>query len=344
MKAVVDVKLADAPEVYFAPGCTGMLVHASREEFAQLIEGAWTKAVARPVAEVVSIAPRSQQEMRERVRQLHQLPAMPGMALQIMQIRNNPYSHVSELAAVVEQDPSLAAQILRYASSPFFGYQGKVDSVAMAIARVLGMDFVMDLAFGLSLGKPFRNPGEGPLGLNAFWQHATHTAALTQALCQRIPYMQRPSPGMAYLAGLLHNFGLLLLGHLFRDQFARLNRAVQEHPDRPLVELEREALGLTHAELGLWLMEEWNMPREIIEAVREHHNAGYRGDFAVYPNLVHIANVLLKRHGIGDADSMLMPPGLLESVGLDEVQAEAALGTVLESRESLEFIAKKMAA
>ncbi len=345
LKAIVDPSLTAAEHVYFSAGRLGVFVRTSGADFARVTEGAVSRTVSQPREEAaVPATDGNVESMRERVRRLHQLPSMPGMAMQILKLRNNPYSHVSELAAIVEQDPSLSAQIIRYASSPFFGYQGRVDSVAMAIARVLGMDFVMDLAFGLSLGKSFRNPTNGPLGLNNFWQHATFTAALTQALCLRIPYMRRPSPGIAYLSGLLHNFGFLLLGHLFPDQFARLNKAMMEHPDRPITELEHEVLGISHADLGLWLMEAWGMPREIIDAVHEHHNAAFRGDFAVYANLVFIANALLSRHGIGDSETLQIPPELLEATGLDEIQAEAALGTVLESRESLDFIARKMAA
>ena len=86
------------------------------------------------------------------------------------------------------------------------------------------------------------------------------------------------------------------------------------------------------------------MPKEVIDAVHEHHNPAFRGDFAIYANLVYIANALLGRHGIGESETLQIPQQLLDATGLDEIQAEAALGTVLESRESLEFIARKMAA
>jgi HD-like signal output (HDOD) protein len=283
-------------------------------------------------------------DIRRRIEKVTNLPPMPGIAAEIIRLRNNPYSNASELAAVIEQDPSLSAQLLRYAGSPFYGYQGKLDSVEQAIVRVLGMDFVMDFAFGLALGKPFRNPKEGPLGLDAFWNHAIHTATLSQALCNVIDYSVRPAPGVAYLAGLLHNFGFLLLGHLFRPQFDRLNKAMEAEPQRPIIELEREVIGVTHTELGLWLMEAWDMPREIIETVREHHNVAYRGDYSGYANLVYVANALLARHGIGDAEAVAIPQSLYEAFGLNEADAEAALASVMADREGLDFMARRMAA
>ncbi len=343
LRAIQDCALNDCETVYFASGTAGVFIRANREDFARLQADSWRKHVISS-GEVDSGTAKSKDSIRRKVESVTELPAMPGMAAEIIRLRNNPYSHASELSAVIEQDPSLSAQLIRYATSPLYGYQGKVETVDQAIVRVLGMDFVYEFAFGLVLGRTFRNPKGGPIGLNAFWHHAVHTGALAQALCNAIDYNRRPSPGVAYLAGLLHNFGFLLLGHLFPEQFERLNRAMQEEPERPVDELERETVGVTHTELGLWLMESWDMPMEIIEAVREHHNPNYRSEYSVYPNLVYVANALLKRHGIGESDTMEVSEAMLERLGLDRIQAEVALATVMEDSDGLDYIARKVAA
>jgi HD-like signal output (HDOD) protein/prolyl-tRNA editing enzyme YbaK/EbsC (Cys-tRNA(Pro) deacylase) len=345
IKVIVDRAVDEMDEVFFMPGMGHLFLRAQQGDFARLTGTALRgHRISSPVTKATTPAETKREGMKEKVEQVHTLPPMPGIATQILKLRNNPYANANELAAVIEQDPSLTAQLLRYAASPFYAYQGKLTSVEQAIVRVLGMDFVMDFSLGLALGKSFRNPKDGPLGLDAFWRDALHVAALTQTLCNAIEFSRRPSPGVAYMAGLLHNFGFLLLGHLFPDQFNRLNKAVAEQPERPVLDLERELLGVTHTEMGLWLMDAWNLPKEIVETVREHHNGDYRGDFAIYPNLVHIANRLLKRFGMGDAAGIDLPADLLESVGLSEEQAEAALGTVLQMREGLQFMARKMAA
>ncbi len=347
LRAILDRTLMEQDEVYFCTGAEGVFIHASMDDFRRLQEDAWYKqSIIRDdeprQAEVVAHDAKS--VYKQRVESVNDLPAMPGLATEIMRIRNNPYSHAAELAAVIEQDPSLSAQLVRYALSPLYGYQGKVESVEQAIVRVLGMDFVLDIAFGLSLGKTFKNPKEGPIGLRAFWHHAIHCAALTQALCNAIDYNRRPPPGMGYLAGLLHNFGFLLLGHLFPDQFKRLNKAIADEPERSVHDIEREQTGVTHNELGLWLMDAWEMPREIIDAVEHHHDPEHKSDYSIYSSLVYIANCLLKRHGIGDAETMDIPADLLARVGLDQVKVEVALASVLEDSEGMEFMAAKMAA
>lgn len=348
LKSMQDRNLSDLDHVYFPVGVSGLFVRASGEEFARLQGESWRNHVItrEPAQAGAGSAPFAgdRDAIRKQVEKVDGLPAMPGIATEIMRLRNNPYSHASELAAVLEQDPSLSAQLIRYATSPLYGYQGKVDSVQQAIVRVLGMDFVYDIAFGLALGKTFRNPKDGPIGLTAFWNHAMHAGALTQAICNAVEFERRPAPGTAYLAGLLHNFGFLLLGHLFPEQFRRLNSAIEQNPGRPVEDLERETIGVSHTELGLWLMDAWDMPRELIEAVREHHNPHHHSDFSVYANLVYIANALLKRHGIGDAADTHIPDALLSRVGLDSVRVEMALATVMEDNEGLDFMAHRMAA
>lgn len=345
LRSIVDKSISEMPNLYFMTGSAGLLISTSGAEFVNTLhQGGWKgRSIVGRVEEVSTITT-TEQAMRDKVEALNELPAMPGLASEIIRIRNNPYAHATELSAVIEQDPSLSAQVIRYAVSPLYAYQGKINSVEQAIVRVLGMDFVEDLAFGLSLGKAFNNPKAGPLGMDNFWQHSLYCASLTQALCNQIPNGIRPPASVAYLAGLLHNFGILLLGHLFPTQYERLSKALLAEPGRGLMELERETIAVSHSELGLWLMEAWDMPREITEAVSEHHNPDHRGDFSVFANLVYIANALLCRHGIGDAESMEIPEALLQRFGLDEEKLEQALANVLEGREGLEFMAARMAA
>lgn len=344
LRAIQDRAVDTMEKMTFASGVPGLLISATATDFDRLNENLWKGHAIAHQASTEGKVETPRERMRRKVQGVSELPTMPGLAAELIRLKNNPYAHASELAAIIEQDPSLSAQLLRYANSPLHGYQGKLESVEQAIVRVLGMDFVQELAFGLALGKAFNNPKEGPLGLKAFWEHAVHCAALTQALCSRIEYSRRPSAGIGYLTGLLHNIGILLLGHLFPAQFDRLNKALMEQPDRSLRELERETIGADHTELGRWLMEAWGLPREVTEAVTEHHNPDHTGDYAVYANLVFIANSLLQHYGLGDSENLVIPEAMLQRYGLTATQLEEALNAVLSDKEGLELMAGKMAA
>lgn len=291
-------------------------------------------------------------EIRRRIEQVYELPPMPEMARRVLQLRNNPDASISDLAGIVELDPSLAAQVVRYAASPFYAFRGKINSIHDAITRVLGFDMVMNMALGLATGKSFQNPCDGPLGLHAFWRHAVYSATLVQALAKRMPPASRPQPGVVYLAGLLHNFGFLLLGHLFPPEFKLLNKLVAAHPESPVTALEKCVLGMGqaqnllemgHAQIGSWLMQSWQMPEEIIITLREHHNPAYTGDHAVFPHLIMVADHVLKGREIGDAPDACLPPLSLEMIGLEEDAVFEIAEHLFEDCTSLDMMARQLA-
>lgn len=291
-------------------------------------------------------------EIRRRIEQVYELPPMPEMARRILNLRNNPDASIAELSCIVEMDPSLAAQVVRYAASPFYAYRGRIDSIHDAITRVLGFDMVMNMALGLATGRSFHNPCEGPLGLHAFWRHAIYTATLAQALAKRMPPKARPQPGMVYLAGLLHNFGFLLLGHLFPPEFKLLNKLVAAHPESPVTSLEKCVLGMGqaqnflemgHAQIGTWLMQSWQMPEEIIVTLREHHNPEYLGDHALFPHLVMVADHVLKGHEIGDAPDAQLPPASMERLELTEDIVRETEEQLFMDCTALDLMARQLA-
>ena len=281
--------------------------------------------------------------IRSRIERLDRLPPMPEMTQKIIQLSANPDAHVKDLVKVVQLDPSLAAQVMRYASSPFFSYRGNVDSLDTAIARVLGFNTVLNLALGATAAKPFRIPRNVPLGLDAFWRHAVYSAALVQALSSVLPGELRPPAGLAYLAGMLHNFGHLLLGHLFKKEFLILNKFIVNEPGKTVEEVEMEVLGADHGSIGAWLLAAWRLPEEVIVAAREHHNEDYEGPHAVYAQLVLVADRLLKSQGIGDAPHSDLPPRVLESLEIGEYQAVSISERILEGCEGLEMMARQFA-
>lgn len=341
LRTIVDEALMACEDLYVYAGDASTLIRLANKDFFMLLSQAWLAGqFTRPRADIAAAGA----DLRRRIESIRELPAMPEMARQLAALRADPAADADRLARLVETDPSLAAQVVRYARSPFFGYRGQVDSVQVAVSRVLGFEMVLNLALGIAAARPFKMPTLGPLGLNAFWRHATYSAALVQALGRELAPPARPPAGLCYLAGLLHNFGHLLLGHLFKREFCALNAAVGERPDVPVVTQELTMLGIDHGEFGAWLMEAWNMPPEVIVAVREHHNEHYDGPHAVYARLVLLVDRMLKEHGLGDAPSHELPADVLNALGLDEVRAVMVVGRILQDCEGLNAAARSLSA
>lgn len=315
---IVDRNLITDQRIFFKCGTHNGLISVEGKDFQFLCASAPKAVVAAPRstddqahASVVQQGAQqsSIEEIKAKLAKVNRLPAMPPMAYQIVSLVNDADTTAEQLSEVVELDPSIAMQVMRYAGSPYYGYRGQIDSVQDAITRVLGFDLVSNIALGIASAKAFTIEKEGPLGLKAFWRHALYNAMLSQAIARKVGDVGRINPSMAYLSGLLHNMGVLLIGHLFPPEFKMLNKLVTNHPSDGLETLEKRVIGLGqaqqvialgHSQIGSWLMTDWNMPEEITACCEHHHSDNYDGEHSEYVQIVQLSNQLLAREGIGD--------------------------------------------
>jgi len=353
LDVIIDATLLQEDNLYLEPGNHSLLLSLPRDEFARLQRNPRIGHFSHPVTALqcndaaASISKTVEQftpaRIKRRVEEFHDLPALPNAALAILDIASNPRANAADLAQVIEQDAPLAARIMRYANSSLYGYPGKIKDLKGAIARVLGFDFVLNLALGITVGKSLRVPADGPLGLDAFWRHSVHSAALVERLSQLMPADKRPSRGTAYLAGLLHNMGTLLLGHAFQAEFFLLNRYLDANPGVPVETIEKYVLGVGHDQIGAWLLAAWGLPEELVTAARHHHDEHYWGDHAVYSQLVLIADRLLARWGLGAATEIELPRFSLEMLGLDAAKVISVSETLWAGNSELDELARMVA-
>lgn len=360
LSAIVDEQVALMPQVCFEPGNHRTLLVMAGADFMGLHAKSLRRNIARPAAtlagrsefEYVAAEPSADikglhpaGDLQDRIRNLPSLPPLPHSTQQLLLMRNNPKATIADLEAIVATDPILAAQVIRYARSAYYGYRGRVESLQDAITQVLGFDMVLHMALGLSASHALRMPMDGPLGMRAFWRHSVYTAGLAQALNTLLPPPTRGKPGLIYLAGLLHDIGFAVLGHLFQPEFYLLNKAVATNPRVPVTLIEKRVLGVEHTQLGSWLLQGWDMPDEVLISAQEHHNEYYSGPHATYANLVLLADHLLKGNQPSDASGTEAPPVILTALGLDARRVQEITSKVLEeSRPGLDEMAGMMAA
>ncbi len=283
-------------------------------------------------------------EFRHRLEHAEALPVLPEIARELLLLRNDAGAGIPELVAVVERDPLSAAQLLRHARLSMFGYGERIKTVADAVQLVLGFEKSLHMVLGLAAGKPLRMEPEGPLGRKEFWKHSVYTAMLCQSLALQMPAELRPDPGIAYLAGLMHDIGYLLLGHLYPHEFSLLNQVVARYPDIKTREMELISLGVSHDMVGMWLMRAWEMPAEVVVGVGEHCFPDYDGEYAIFPKLINIANQALKCSDLGGAMSESYEAMQVVSLGLDEEEFRQAVERVVAISSELDQMAGEMAA
>lgn len=228
---------------------------------------------------------------------INRLPAIPVIAKEIIHLVSDPHSSADQLAKLIEKDPSMSAQIMRYARSPFFGYRGKIDSIQDAISRVLGFDIVSNIAFGIASSHAFNLPVGGPVGLASLWHQSLMSATLAQTLARELKDRELPS-GMAYLTCLLQHFGLLALGHLQPEHYVTFNDRVKE-TGQYTDALHEQPWDYEPSEMGAALLMHWNMPDEVVSVVRQLQSQHPTVEYERLVQFVRLVNGLLSEQGVG---------------------------------------------
>ena len=269
---------------------------------------------------------------------------MPEVGAQLLALKSNEDAEMSELVELIESDPVISAKIVAYATSPFYAYQGKLDSVKEAVYHVLGMDMSMNVSLALAVGNQFKGPINGPVGAVSVWSHSVFCALLSQAIASKIKNQPGLKPNTAYLYGLLHNIGFLALGHMFSKEFNTFNKSITSHDESSIDDLEKTILGVTHTKAGSLLMDSWSMPEEYGVIVENHHNSEYNGPHHVYSHISFMANALLKTIDIGDASNVALPAHLLNEYDLKENDLFDMLKIVTQWQDNIDKLARHLAA
>ena len=282
--------------------------------------------------------------IQKRLEDTLDFPPLPEVAHRIIQLGADPYASVKELASVIQLDPGLAAQVVSWASSPYYAAPGKIGSIQDAIVRVLGFDLVMNLALGLALGKTLRLPREGRYGYRNYWVQAVNCAALVEGLGRATPSDRRSPVGFAYLSGLLHNFGFLIEAELFKPQLQMVCRYAEANPHLGHGAAEQHLLGVTREQMAAWLMRFWHLPEPVCSAIRHQQEPALAGEHEPLALLLNLSGRLLRQEGIGSASAEPIPNALFERLGIRPDEARAVVERVRHSGADLQALARDLAA
>ena len=341
----VDLTYLETDWVFIESGDPDCLLRFTRKEFEQLLADTQTEedqfsvplTEARPNLDFpqrdereirVAVEAITQQRVRARLSESIEIAPLPLSSQRLLKLQTQEDVSGTELARVIEMDPSLASQVISWANSPYYGAPGSIRSIQDAVIRVLGFDLTMNLALGLAMSRQIRLPRDGVHGHSHFWRGALMRAALVEKLVKKTPPLARPYAGMAYLGGLLHNFGYLVLAEVFPPYFSLYCRYQEANPHVPSMYLERYLFGITREQIASYLFNTWGLPREICIAIRQQHNPHYSGPHFKYANLLYLAHQYL--HPQWEQQIARIPPAAYERL---ELTPEAALQARQELNE-----------
>ncbi|MBK1717559.1 HDOD domain-containing protein [Thiocystis violacea] len=262
-----------------------------------------------------------------RLQGLIALPPLPRRSHEMLNLLSDPSLNILRLVELIEETPSLAARIMGVAASPFFKSAMPPRHVSDAIIRLLGLNLVRDLSMSLILGQSFSVRGSARFDPMRYWRRAMLAATLAQTLSPRVGLDDAPSPSEAYLAGLLHNLGLLALVQVAPDGMDIAFEQADADPARSLIDIECSLLGMDHAQAGGEVAVAWRLPAAIGTAMRHHPDASYRGldwPLVALTNLANGASRELARGSAGteEAEERSL---LLGDLGIAQVYWERAI-------------------
>ncbi len=271
---------------------------------------------------------------RELVKRAPDFGSPPLVYRRLMAIIDDPRAGADDVARVISQDTALTVRLLRLVNSALFSFGRRVDTVSEAVSAV-GTTRVRDLALATSVTSFFRNVPPELIHAADFWRHSLACGVGARAMAAHCGVKDVEH---FFVAGMLHDVGRLVL-YIAAPSEAR---TILEHAslrEIPLYEAERELTGFDHGTVGGALMELWNMPASLSEAVASHHRPESANLFRVEAAAVHVADILANRLELGRSGERLVPAKCEEAwslLSLDDESISSLTERILrEYREAL---------
>jgi putative nucleotidyltransferase with HDIG domain len=253
-----------------------------------------------------------------------------------MEVARNPDAAAADLIKVVEGDPSLSARVLRLVNSAAYALRCKVNNLHQAISY-LGFDQIRNLAITASVAKVFRDHETiGAYKRSMLWRHMISVGVCARLVARRCRF---PNFEDAFLAGLLHDIGIILLDQHFHSAFVAAITDLTE--GTPLAKTEQEHFGFDHTQFGERVATKWGFPSQVRAAIRHHHDSlACQDESAEVVRCVEIGNLLCTLKGITSVGHKLVtaPVELFQSLSFqkhDIVILATDLDRELAQNESL---------
>ncbi len=228
--------------------------------------------------------------------QVDKFPGMPGAAVKLLALMDDPGVSMPQIESILRQDPGLTANLLRLANSAYFGVPSKIGSVRQAL-MLLGLKRLVQLVIATCTGALMGQTVPGyDLSAGELWRHALAVSVAAEGLVREL---KLDAAEEIFTAALLHDVGKIILGQFVQDDYAKILLALDQ--GLPFETAESIVLGANHAEIGAQVLSKWSLPESIVNAVRWHHDPEKAECVDPMLDVVHVANMLCLMIGIGVA-------------------------------------------
>lgn len=209
--------------------------------------------------------------LKQALANLESLPAMPATAQKLLALQLDTEEGEAQMLKLIGQDPQISAKIISLANSPVMGVSRKLGKVSDA-AMLLGLTRVKAVAVGIAaMSNLAKSPAGKYFKPQDLWLHSITVAIVMRTIAQAMPKISRPNEDQIFLTGLLHDIGFMVLHHIDAAASDELHHQLGLQPERPILDVELETLGITHCYIGAQLARHWHLPEEIVTVLGYHH-------------------------------------------------------------------------
>lgn len=278
--------------------------------------------------------------IRQSVKNLDALPAMPSIARKLLSLQLDTEEGERMLLVLIGQDPLICAKIIGLANSAKIGASRKISTVSDATA-LLGFKRVQSVSTSIAIMTLMTKASTGRLNMHDLWLHSVGVAFAMFGIARFMPAKLRPQDDQIFLAGLLHDIGYLALAFIDLKHSDRLHARLAIETSCPSREVEQKILDICHDELGAELAHHWNLPDEIVAAIRYHHTPDEPGAALAQPlvHMISMAEKLLGSFGINEHVDNRIGADEWNTLGIDPNKVEQVRDQVAEQAEqAMQFI------
>ncbi len=231
-------------------------------------------------------------------------PKIPEVYDKVLKALESPDATTAQVGQAIGEDDELTAEVLRLANSTYLGSRRNVSDPVEAVGS-LGPQAVKALVMTLRFLAEHSHLRPGYLSFDKLWQHSTNVALIARDLVL-FETKDRALASEAFVAGLVHDLGKVVLVTNFDDLYGRVHSLARKQPV-PIWEAEKEMFGANHGEIGGCLVGMWNLPLSVVDAAALHHEPPLGENDGLTPlAAVHIANVL--EHGLAESNEFRVAP------------------------------------
>ncbi len=256
--------------------------------------------------------------MQRILAKVDEIPPLPHVVIKALKALNDPKSGSSDVAKIISQDEGLTAKILKLANSAYYGFPRSIGTLSEAIT-ILGYKTIKSIIYAAAAHGHLSGELKGyALDRGELWKHSLGVAVVSREVAKMVKYKDAEQ---AFVAGLLHDIGKIVLNQFVRFGFTLIMKKV-EVEKVPFHEAEKDILGFDHTDIGGKIAEKWNLPKELVDSISHHHSPEKAEVDLRLTSIVHVSDAICLMLGWGlGADGLFYPLSetALENLGVENI-------------------------